>query len=426
MVGSTLAAPVGVAVVLGGCALQWWNETRVVEQKAVNDKLERDTVQLGNADDAPIDPTNEGKTVYLTGSLTAPPEQTALVKDDCFSMEHKQPNSLYLERITERFLWTESKSTAEENHIGGTKEKRATFTYRKQWTAADDSGSFNRKEGHCNPPEESNLIPSRQWSACDLRIGKHWDLRCGEEEERRFLHGEATPYRGGSLSARHIEGVKGGGGRIGTGSDEWYFMGAASTNGSQRFEGNSNTPQLGDVRFKYRVCGGPLCVSLVGVQVGNSIGQKGSTWKHGGRFVMRQGTVSFQDLIKGERTTNHVVKWLLRGIGFLLQYGGTQVFLDPVVTAAVVLPFLSRLVGVATKLVSLPTAVSLSLITIAVGYLNARVTFFPVNLGFRGVWCAAVFVALRAIFTRAAAAAAAGAAAAGVAAAAVARATGRG
>ena len=87
--------------------------------------------------------------------------------------------------------------------------------------------------------------------------------------------------------------------------------------------------------------------------------------------------------------------------------------MDPVVTAAVVIPFLANLVGAGTSVVAVPSTLALSTLSIVLGYINARINIYIVNIGLKGVWAALAFKALQLIFAAAAKTVARGAGAVG-------------
>ena len=85
-----------------------------------------------------------------------------------------------------------------------------------------------------------------------------------------------------------------------------------------------------------------------------------------------------------------------------------KITFDPLVTAAVVIPFISHVISFGTSAVVFPSAVAMSFLTVLIGYLNARVDSYLASLGLKGAWAFIAYVTLRAIFGRALRAVAAG------------------
>lgn len=372
--GSAMGVPVGALLTLGGCALQWYNETRYVEQRKKNDEYTQ-AVPLCASD--ALQECNAGQYVHLTGAL----DSDETLRDGAFGVN--VDDALYLGRRVERMLYEETKRTVEaKNHIGGSMTKKEKVSWKLKWCDESQDGQTSQlaeEEGYANPS-----MKFEHWNK-DVHVdaltlaGK--PLRSWTASLSSVIHSGATDYTppfvqlDGKQDLTRMNG-------------SWYFYAV---------RGSSSHPDLGDVRVKFRVARSGLQASVVGLQVGTSSIDLS-------KGIAVGGSRPLADMVAGQRSGNSLVLWLLRLLGSVLQYIGMKALLDPVVTAAVVLPILSKLVGVGTSAVAIPSTVAMSIATIAIGWVNARIDFWVANTGLKGIWAVLVIMSLKIIFQKAAAA----------------------
>jgi len=67
---SFVGVPIGLGLIAGGVALQWWNESRMVSTQAALDEAGSNALTIGNADAMCIEERNEGKLVHTYGQVT--------------------------------------------------------------------------------------------------------------------------------------------------------------------------------------------------------------------------------------------------------------------------------------------------------------------------------------------------------------------
>ena len=106
-----------------------------------------------------IDPTNEGKAVYMVGEATG----QGTLNDELFGLS--VTDKLALKRQVEMYQWLQKKRFV---HRSG--KRRVEYSYNKVWKAHRiDSTKFNEKE-YVNP--KFDKISPAQWLLDEVKVGK--------------------------------------------------------------------------------------------------------------------------------------------------------------------------------------------------------------------------------------------------------------
>lgn len=198
------------------------------------------TPLLALAGDSPlpadrVDSTREGQVVRVRGRL-----QPARLEDPAFKVAAQ---GLRLERVVERFQWTETKSV-----VGNRRKKRIVYQYDLAWRPGrEDSNRFRQPKGHENP---DSLLPveGRHWEASPLRLGAY-------RVEPVLVEDELSPQdlRLDAAQPQRVSGL------------DWTPRGDAFYPSSAGAE-----PKLGDVRVRFLLSSAPE-LTVGGVLHGRSL-----------------------------------------------------------------------------------------------------------------------------------------------------------
>lgn len=130
------------------------------------------------------------------------------------------------------------------------------------------------------------------------------------------------------------------------------------------------SPAIGDAKVTFHVVR-PATVSIVARQIGNTFEEYRA--KAGDSILLlTYGTVSADSMFKAAEESNAMLTWILRGVGFFMMALGLYLIFNPLVILADVLPFLGSILGAGTAVFAGLIAASLSLVTIALGWLSYR------------------------------------------------------
>ena len=79
-----------------------------------------------------------------------------------------------------------------------------------------------------------------------------------------------------------------------------------------------------------------------------------------GTFFSTTGKATVNQMLNQERNSIKGITWLIRVVGFLVEYGGFRLLGGPLVTAAALLPVLSRLVSLGVNAVAIPASAAVT------------------------------------------------------------------
>ncbi len=322
----------------------FWNEGRSVKRYKTL-KEGRGIVVSVAADK--IDPANEGKLVHLSGTMTT--EST--ITDPEFNVTVQ---ALKLIRTVEMYQWVEEKKTETKKKVGGGSEETTTYSYKKDWsTSVIDSSKFDTTDGHENPtsmPYES-----------------------GSEIASNVTLGAFT------VPARIVEGLH---------NSEKYDVGDKNRpQGLKPFNGgyyegyNPNSPVIGDVRITFEIVK-PHDVTLISGQVGQSFAPYKA--KYGELELLKQGTLTADQMFTAAEKENKMMTWFLRILGFVIMFAGLSMVLKPISVVLDVLPILGNIAQIGIGIVAFLIALPLSLITIAIAWLYYRPVLAIILLAISG------------------------------------------
>ncbi|BCW88512.1 hypothetical protein sos41_16530 [Alphaproteobacteria bacterium SO-S41] len=333
----------GFVLIIGCCALLWWNEGRAVTaEKGLSAATDAAISLTSTAPDA----ANDGKLIHVTGEAKA----TAPVADG--DLEITFADTLVLSRKAEMYQWKEDSSTKTEERIGGGETTTTTYSYSRVWSESEiDSSKFNkaasgaeaRKVGGplTNP---SMTVKSKDFTATDATLGgyKLKPALLGQ------LSGEAVP--------KPVEEPRGW-----TPTPQGYYAG----------EGMVEEPKIGDLRVNYTYVASPQTVSVLARQQGAGL----EPWRAPNDYEVYRlalGDKTASMMISDQQASENTMTWILRAAGIIGICIGFALILSPLRALANVIPFLARIVGGGIAIIAFALGVPLGLIVIALAWLAYR------------------------------------------------------
>lgn len=324
----------GLILFLGAFVLLFWNEGRAVKRHKA---LQEGGGIVASVDAGTVDSANEGKLIHITGEATT----DEVLSDPDFPVS---ANALRLRRSVEIYQWQESSSSETKQKLGGGTETVTTYKYDKGWSSSlEDSSRFKEPAGHQNP--SSVRFDSKEETAQNVTLGA---FHLSESDVRGISQWEGVLV---DETAELPEGTR-----------PW--------NGGAYVGENPDSPQVGDLRIKFDLVR-PTTISLVGAQEGDSIGTYRT--KNGGTIhLMDMGTHSAEEMFQAAEASNKTLTWILRFVGFFVMFFGLLAILAPLKVLADVVPFVGRIVGAGTGMISFLVAAIFSLGTIAIAWIVYR------------------------------------------------------
>ncbi len=346
----------GILLILLGIGLLWWNEGRTVKRYKALKEGANNVIPI-SAD--AVDSQNEGKLIHLSAKATT--QET--LRDAEFAIE--LPGALRLVREVQMYQWQETTETTEEEKIGGSVETTTTYDYEKVWSSNPIDSKDFQEPGHDNPTLW--LIKSRKSLPKTVNVGAFRLTETqinalGQEKPLALPAAYQVPTMPAELLARYNAPT--------TNNNEIYFSVKTKDAAEDVTEADASTaPQIGDLKVTFRLVESHD-ISLVYVQKGDSFAP----------YQAKTGTVALQfdgihtadEMFATAQSTNSMIAWFLRLLGFFLIFAGFQAIFRPIQVLASVLPFLGRMVGTGTGIISFLLALPISLVVIAVAWLAYR------------------------------------------------------
>lgn len=323
----------GLVLTVASLAVLIFNERNAVRDIQANREIAAEVTSIGIET---IDPSREGALVHLRG----PAATSDLVRNVQFGIEE---NAIRLGWKAEIYQWVEEKETQTRKKLGGGEETVTTYSYRQKWVGGPVDSSNFKEAGHENGTKAS--FRSGMDQASLVTVGS-FQLPAGLVSQIRT----SEPYPLPSLPPALQE--------------------KGSLEAGVFHTGAPDTPQVGDERVTFSITK-PMDVSVMAVQAGNSF-QPYRTKSGKEKFLLYEGLLSAEDIVAEEKAKAKLLRWILRGVGFILMFVGLVLALKPLSVLADVIPFIGSLVGGATAVISFFLALGISTLTIAVSWLTFR------------------------------------------------------
>jgi hypothetical protein len=339
LAGSLGGVLVGLALVVGGVVLLFWNEGRAVDRRKT---LAAGAEAVVAADAARPDPGHEGRLVHLTGEATTP----ATVEDDRLGV---RVQALKLRREVEMYQWVERSESETRTKLGGGTETVTTYRYAQEWRRdAVDSSRFEEPAGHANPAPE---LTAEEWTAEPVLLGA-FTLSAPFVDD--LDRGRPLAVDDGLL--RRIAGASG---RPVRREGDGLYLGD-----------DPAAPAVGDLRVRFTEVP-PATVSVVGrQQAGVVVPEPGAAG--GSIALVAYGAVPAAEMFQTAQAANRTLAWILRFVGFLALAIGLRLVLRPLSVAADVLPPAGKVVAAGAGFFSFVLAAGIALVVIAIGWVAAR------------------------------------------------------
>ncbi len=337
---------VGVLLVVIAIPLLFWNEGRAVQTAK---SLAEGAAAVQSVAAETIDATHESSLVHLTGQATT----EDVLQDATFGIH--EPQAIQLRRVVEMYQWRETSQTETQREVGGSETRTTTYSYQKDWSESlIDSTGFHDAESHRNPSSiafdghevRADRVTVGAFVLSDGLVGqiRQTVVRPFTEEDLEALP-EQVQERLGSRQLSIREGLL-------------YAVEQTATD------------TIGDVRVRFEVIR-PLTVSVIARQMGDNLVPYPT--RGGDSLAFLQAGVHGADsMFASAASANVQMTWIVRVVGFFLMFVGFGMVFKPLAILADVLPFLGDIMRMGTGLLAGVLAFSLSLITIAIGWIFYR------------------------------------------------------
>ena len=347
--GSIKGVLAGGLIFLAGFPILFWNEGNAVKTAKAIDEGEGACVSLES--NAKADPEMEGKLVHLTGK--------ADTKDVLADTEFGVSNvAIRLERKVEMFQWVEDSKTQEKKKVGGSVEKKITYSYRQAWMDhLVDSSVFNDKDPKYNNP---GVMPyqSQTWEASNVTFG---DFHLSEKQISKI--GSAKPFTFPESFTCNVARVQIRGATI-------YVPEENTRTNEKNNRDVASQPRTGDMRVNYSIVL-PHDVSIIAKQQGKTFVDY--TAKNGKKLnYLANGIEDAAAMFATARSNNAIMTWLIRLGGFIVMFIGLGMVFKPISVLADVLPILGDIVEIGTGIVAGVISFVCALATIAVAWIFYR------------------------------------------------------
>jgi len=330
----------GVGLTMGACALLFWNEGRAVKTARALDEGQGIAVAVGSE---AVNATNEGKLIVANGEAKG----TETLKDPDFGIT---ADAISLRRKVSYYQWVEDKESKTEKKLGGGTQTVTEYTYTQKWMNDPvDSSAFKDPTGHQNPGNAR--YKDESFRAKEVKLGAFTlsdPLADGITKSDSLSVTEANYQALPEMLKAQVK---------------W-------SGGAFYFGMNPAAPAVGDEKVEYQVVN-PQTVTVMGQQTGNTVnGYKTS----GGKVLesVRAGVFSKDQFFEAEKADNATMSWVLRFVGFFMAFIGFSMVLKPLSVLADVVPFIGDLVGMGTGMISFGVALTVSTVSIALGWFAYR------------------------------------------------------
>ncbi|XP_041046823.1 transmembrane protein 43-like [Carcharodon carcharias] len=291
-------------------------------------------------------PQNDGKLVHLSGSLMT---QQPLYDPNYGISLHV----VKLQRRVEMYQWVEYGDSRdyEEN---GEKKTETRYSYNTEWKSeVVNSRSFDREIGHKNP--SSMAVESFMAVASDVSVGNLHLSKGLIDRINTFKRIRLNKFEG-----PHTDIIV---------QDDYFYHSS-----------NPRNPEVGDLRVSFDYAGlsgewsflgQPDVVTTVARQKGNQLipyqTQSGNVLE-----ILYEESLSATEVFEKEHAANSTLTWALRFAGWLLMFVGVKLMTKIFHTLVDWIPIVRNLVSLGLTVFAASVVTSLTLLTVAVGWIFYR------------------------------------------------------
>lgn len=307
----------GIILIIVGVILLWYNEGRTIKTSRSINEAEKEMISVSSDS---IDSDNEGKLIATTGKLTYSSEGVTDYDFDIYVQTAK------LVRKVEMYQWEESC------------DEDDNCSYKQVWKEDRiDSSKFDKETGHVNPELD---YENRTFYAEDIKVGA-FEL----DSFKEYLSATSRV----SIKDSNVTG---------------FYV---NNNYLVDYSGN---PEVGSVRISYYLCDAKE-VSVLAVQKGDSFAKYKA--ENGYEvYSLVNGSQTGSEMIEGLRSSNNMMKWILRLLGWLLNVIGFIALFSPLQKTIGRIPLIGSVVNGVTGLIGGLIGTAVSFVVIAVSWFAYR------------------------------------------------------
>jgi hypothetical protein len=327
---------VGLVLFIAAFPVLFWNEGRAVRGYKTLNEGAGSVISLP---EARVLSEYDGELVHVSGQAVT----DEIVTDPEFEVAVR---AIKLKRKAEMYQWKESKQRKTRKKLGGGQKTVTTYSYSKSWSSSlIHSDNFKKPGGHHNP--DSMPYQSKEFVASEVALG---EFKLPRSLVVKINKSSILPV----ADLANVEDIP---------NAELHGAGIY-------FGDNPSAPQIGDLQITYHIVA-PTEVSIVSRQIGQSFepyrAEAGGTIN-----MLNLGTVGAENMFQQAHQSNSMWTWIFRLGGFILMLVGVAMILKPLSVLADVIPFLGRIVGAGTGILSFLIAAPFAFLTVAVAWLHYR------------------------------------------------------
>lgn len=360
----------GIIFFLLGTVALFWNEGNFVKTKKALDEGQRIVVELN--DNSTLNNQYNGKLVHTSGFADTKDSLTDVflgVKDLAIGLHRK----------VEYYQWVEKSKSEKKQKLGGGEETITTYTYQREWTSAPVNSENFKDVAYKGKNMILAQVENKSVYAENVSFGAYKlpefiihsiqeevpvNVQMTEEEiknldsklnKKQYAAINSIEQTSNSTNIIHIH-------------NHVTYLG-----------NNTSNPQVGDVRITL-VKTPPTTISLLAKVNGNTF--EPFFAKNGKRISqVAQGTVSAENMFSSAHSSNSMLTWLFRLLGFILVFVGLRSMFGFLEMLFKFIPFLANMVGSGLSIILLGLGLGWSLLIISISWLFYRPLIAIVLIG---------------------------------------------
>lgn len=346
----------GFLLFIGATVLLWWNEGRAVKTAKAINETEDVCVEMDNI--SKVDAQFNGQVVHATGSATT--------NDSLVDAEFETGAvAVRLTRSVEYYQYVEEKHEETHDNVGGSQDKKITYTYKETWTDSPvNSGEFkdpsyqNKNFVYSNVETKESFAENVAFGAYKLNEKQIKSISGDVAQDLKVSSSKVAAWNKACVAVAKSRGIEA--------SDSMVHV-----NGNVVYYGvNPNSPQIGDVRVTFTKVQ-PGAISIIAKVSGNTFTDY--TAKNKNKFSrLEMGTKDAAEMFENSRDENSTLTWILRVLGIVLVIVGLRNLFDIVVSLLKVLPPLATVASLGVGLVCGVVGFVWSLLVIAIAWIFYR------------------------------------------------------
>lgn len=351
----------GIIFFLLGTIALFWNEGNFVKTKKALNEGQGIVVEL--KDNSTVKDEFNGKFVHSSGLADTKDSLTDVflgVKDLAIGLHRK----------VEYYQWVEKSKSEKKQKLGGGEETITTYTYQREWTSAPVNSDNFKDAAYKGKNFVLAQVENKSVYAENVSFGAYKlpefiihsiqeevpvNVQMSEEEIKN-LDSKLNKKQYATINS--IE-------QTSNLSNIIHIHNHVTYLGN-----NTSNPQVGDVRITL-VKTPPTTISVLAKVNGNTfepfLAKNGKTISQ-----VAQGTVNAENMFASAHSSNSMLTWAFRLVGFVLVFVGFRSMFGFLETIFRFIPFLSNLIGSGLSIILLGLGLGWSLLIISISWLFYR------------------------------------------------------